>query len=160
MHCWCPLLGETIGSRGSSARDDLSWRRTRAITAQCSRSTARPRARLRSRRRAKIAKRAHWHKREAAAVGGSASGPGTKQAQPQRMLHDPAFLVPVPLYCLPVIPGCAAFAGNIVNGAGGIGRRVWCEQWMRGWLWWMAAVAEFDVRSSLPTANLTLSCVL
>ncbi|KAJ6620392.1 hypothetical protein B0H10DRAFT_2163599 [Mycena sp. CBHHK59/15] len=127
-HCGCPLPGETIGQKlsrlvGSSARPSYLVPPDRAdllaathpsdhnaVFAFHHKSAGEAAQR---RRREKIAKRAA-RDAERARSGKLVEG-RARTAQ-----HDPAFLVPVPLYYYPVMAGCAAVTGSVVNG-GGVG---------------------------------------
>ncbi|KAF8191596.1 hypothetical protein K438DRAFT_1830786 [Mycena galopus ATCC 62051] len=126
-HCGCPLPGESIGQRLSRLvgnrknpsylippnRDDLLAATHpsdhNAVFAFHHKAASEAAQR---RRRLKIAKR---EKRDAERA--QAGKLGGRRNVP----HDPAFLVPVPLYYMPVVPGCAAFTGNVVNGGTGFG---------------------------------------
>ncbi|KAJ7063619.1 hypothetical protein C8F01DRAFT_1133725 [Mycena amicta] len=124
-HCGCPLPGETIGQRLSrlvgqgtnpsyltppTKRDDLLAATHpsdhNAVFAFHHKAKSESAQR---RRRDKIAKRAQ---RDAAN--------GTTR---RGVTHDPAFLVPIPLYYTPLMAGCAAFGGSFVHGGigGGMG---------------------------------------
>ncbi|KAF7353803.1 hypothetical protein MVEN_01065800 [Mycena venus] len=127
-HCGCPLPGDTIGQRLSRLighgtnpsylippdREDLRaathpsdhnavfalHRKAQSEAAQC-------------RRREKIAKRQQRDLERAQA--GKLDGRRNVQ-------HDPAFLIPVPLYYTGVnMGGCLASTGNVIHGGSGFG---------------------------------------
>ncbi|KAF7294634.1 hypothetical protein MIND_01000000 [Mycena indigotica] len=121
-HCGCPLPGETLGQRlsrlvghGSNPsylvppnRDDILAATHpsdhNAVFAFHHKAQSEAAQR---RRREKIAKRAQRDEAN-----------GTKKRD---VVHDPAFLVPVPLYYGAGVAGCAAFGGSVVNGGIGVG---------------------------------------
>ena len=133
-HCGCPLPGETIGQKLSRlVRPNGSYRPFHLIPPEqddllsathpsdhnavfAFHHKARSEAAQR-RRREKISKR--QQKANERVKSGKLDPKGEGQVHG----HDAAFLVPVPLYYMPVVAGCAMVTGAIVNnsGAGGIG---------------------------------------
>ncbi|KAJ7700855.1 hypothetical protein B0H17DRAFT_925014 [Mycena rosella] len=122
-HCGCPLPGETIGQKLSRLvsnstsspsylvppdRVDLLAATHpsdhNAVFAFHHKGTSEAAQR---RRRQKIAKRTQRDVER---------GVQARNAQ-----HDPAFLIPVPMYYMPIMAGCAAYGGNIINGGSGYG---------------------------------------
>ncbi|KAJ7119045.1 hypothetical protein C8R44DRAFT_625746 [Mycena epipterygia] len=118
-HCGCPLPGDTIGQRLSRlvrhgttsylvppARDSLLAATHpsdhNAVFPFHYKKTAEAAQR---RRREKIAKRTQRD------IERGARAPNTR--------HDPAFLIPVPMYYTPYLAGCAAFSGSIIDGMHG-----------------------------------------
>lgn len=125
-HCGCPLPGDTIGQRLSRLvgngknpsylippkRDDLLAATHpsdhNAVFAFHHKSASEFAQR---RRRLKIEKRQQRDlKREQAG-----------KLDRRNVQHDPAFLVPVPLYYSSAMVGCAAFSGGVINGGVGFG---------------------------------------
>ncbi|KAJ7494422.1 hypothetical protein B0H11DRAFT_1717508 [Mycena galericulata] len=128
-HCGCPLPGETIGQKlsrlvGSSGtnpsylvppnRDDLLAATHpsdhNAVFAFQHKGTAEAARRL---RREKIAKRTQRDLERAR------SGRPVDPLRPRNGRHDPAFLIPIPLYYTPMMAGCAPTGGTVVSGTGG-----------------------------------------
>ncbi|KAJ7343339.1 hypothetical protein DFH08DRAFT_703050 [Mycena albidolilacea] len=125
-HCGCPLPGDTIGQRLSRLvgngknpsylippkRDDLLAATHpsdhNAVFAFHHKSESESAQR---RRRLKIEKRQQRDlKREQEG-----------KLDRRNVQHDPAFLIPVPLYYPSAMVGCAAFSGSVINGGGGFG---------------------------------------
>ncbi|KAJ6606211.1 hypothetical protein DFH09DRAFT_1017165 [Mycena vulgaris] len=121
-HCGCPLPGETIGQKlsrlvGSATspsylippdRSDLLAATHpsdhNAVFVFHHKGTSEAAQR---RRREKIAKRTQRDL--------------DRGERSRNLQHDPAFLIPVPMYYVPIMAGCAAYSGNVVHGGAGFG---------------------------------------
>ncbi|KAF8215340.1 hypothetical protein K438DRAFT_1749388 [Mycena galopus ATCC 62051] len=132
-HCGCPVPGKTIGQRLSLLvtqatkpphlippnRDDLLAATHpsdhNAVFAFHNKAASEAAQR---RRREKIADR---RQRDTALDFGRAQMGKRSDQSRRNVRHDPAFLIPIPLHYTPVMAGCAASTGNIINGGTGFG---------------------------------------